>query len=238
MPLPALPAIDPLVTAAFWSAATIGFYLLAKALYRRHRRWWLSPLISAPILLLLVGLALHASYHAYLTGTHWMILLLGPATVALAVPIYQQRGLIRRHWPELLLGIVAGSATALLSSWWLARKFRLDDALHIAPTPHSAHAGAALLLNAAHGGPANLTAAFVILSGLMGAALGEALLIWLPLRSVLARGTLLGLGTHGAANPRAHRHGREEVRVAGLVMVLVGLFDVIGAAPFMTHMLR
>ena len=71
----------------------------------------------------------------------------------------------------------------------------------------------------------------------MGAALGEALLTWLPLRSALARGTLLGLGTHGTAKPRAHRHGHEEVRVAGLVMVLVGLFDVLGAAPFMTHLL-
>ena len=231
------PAIDPPLTAAFWSTATIAFYVLAKTLYRRHRRWWLSPLVAAPVLLILVGLSLHASYRAYLSGTHWLILLLGPATVALAVPIYQQRALIRRHWPELLVGLLVGSSTALLSSWCLARIFRLDDALRIASSAPPAHTAATLVLSGTHGGPANLTAAFVILSGLMGAALGEALLTWLPLRSALARGTLLGLGTHGTAKPRAHRHGHEEVRVAGLVMVLVGLFDVIGAAPFMTHLL-
>lgn len=233
-----LPATDPPLTAEFWSAATIAFYMLARALYRRHRHWWLSPLVTAPLLLLLVGLSLHASYHAYLYGTHWLILLLGPATVALAVPIYQQRALIRRHWPELLLGLLVGSSGALLSSWCLARLFRLDDALHIASATPAAHTAVTLVLNGAHTGPANLTAAFVILSGLMGAALGEALLTWLPLRSALARGTLLGLGAHGTTKPQAHRHGHEEVRVAGLTMVLVGLFNVLGAAPFLARMIN
>ena len=84
---------------------------------------------------------------------------------------------------------------------------------------------------------ADLTAVFVVVTGVAGAALGDALLRILPLRSVLARGTLFGMGAHGAGVARAHQIGREEGTIAGLVMVLVGLVNVL-AAPLLGMALR
>ncbi|MDV3443888.1 LrgB family protein, partial [Pseudomonas otitidis] len=77
--------------------------------------------ILVPALLLAVAVPLHTAYAEYAGLTHWLMLLLGPATVAFAVPIWQQRALLARHWPALSLGMLMGSSVAIASSWWLAQ---------------------------------------------------------------------------------------------------------------------
>ena len=98
-----------LITALFWSALTIGLYPGVRAFYRRWSHWWLAPLAVTPLLLILPATALHTSYQDYIHGTHWLVALLRPATVAFAVPIYEQRGLIRLHWRVLGLGMLVGA---------------------------------------------------------------------------------------------------------------------------------
>ncbi|MEJ2654097.1 MAG: LrgB family protein [Acidihalobacter sp.] len=232
-----MPHIDPALSMLFWSAATIGFYLIAKRVYRAWPRWWLSPLAVAPALLIIAALSLHATYASYISGTHWLIALLGPATVAFAIPIYQQRVLIRRHWPELAIGMIAGSGTAMFSAWLLASALGLDSSLRLSLLPRSMSTPFAMVVSGDIGGVPNLTAVFVILTGVMGAALGELLLSRLPLRSSLARGALLGMGAQGAGTAKAHEIGHEEGSIAGLVMVLVGLCNVF-AAPLLAYFLR
>jgi putative effector of murein hydrolase len=95
---------EPLAHLLFWSVVTIGLYGVAKRLHCKWPRWWLTPLAVAPILIAAVILGLRGSYQDYIHGTKWLVLLLGPATVAFGVPIYEQRALIRRHWPVLLVG--------------------------------------------------------------------------------------------------------------------------------------
>ncbi|MDU9399747.1 LrgB family protein [Pseudomonas sp. zfem003] len=178
---------DPM--AWFWLALTLGGYLLSRWLYRCSGRYLLSPLILVPALLLAVAVPLHTGYAEYAGLTHWLMLLLGPATVAFAVPIWQQRALLARHWPALSLG-----------------------------------------------GVPELTAVFVMITGVFGALAGSLLIRFLPLRSSLARGALFGVGAHGAGVSRAQEVGREEGTVAGLVMVLMGLLNLF-AAPLLTHLL-
>jgi len=232
-----LAAFGSSAQALFWSAATIGLYLLAKRLYRRWRRWWLMPLALTPALLLVAVLALHVSYRDYIRGTGWMVALLGPAMVAFAVPIYEQRALIRRHWPVLAAGMVAGSATAMLTGWALATLLGLDGALRLSLLPRSISTPFAMTVSGDIGGIPDLTAVFVVVTGVLGAVLGDVMLGWLPTRSALARGALFGIGAHGAGTARAHEIGQEEGSVAGLVMVLVGLANVL-AAPLLAHWLR
>src|SRR3569832_1494739 len=101
---------EPLVQAIAWSVATILLYFGAKRLHRRWPRRWLMPLGVAPALLMIAALALHVSYRDYIRGPHWLVALLGPATVAFAVPIYEQRAVIRRRWPLLLVGMIAAAS--------------------------------------------------------------------------------------------------------------------------------
>lgn len=237
-PLLTLPHwVHTLAMAALWSGATILVYLAAKRIYRRRPRWWLSPLVITPLVVGTVLVSVHASYRDYIAGTGWLVALLGPATVAFAVPIYEKRALIRRQWPLLLAGMVAGSLTSILSSWALATALGVDGAVRLSLLPRSMSTPFAMTVSGDIGGVPDLTAAFVILTGIIGAATGDVLLARMPTASALARGASLGVAAHGAGTARAHQIGREEGAVAGLAMVLVGLMNVL-AAPLVAHLLR
>lgn len=210
-----------------WLLATVAAYYLLKPLYRRWPHWWASPLLTVPALLLLAGELVHVRYETYMRDSHWLLTLLGPATVAFALPIWRHRALIRRHWPALAIGVFTGTGLAVGSCWLLAHWLSLSPELLRSLIPRSVTTPFAMRISAEIGGTPQLTAVFVVMTGIGGIALGELLMRWLPLRSALARGALLGLGAHGAGVARAQTVGGEEGAVASLAMVLVGLFNVL-----------
>jgi len=227
---------NPLFQGVFWSVLTVAFYQLGKRVHGRLGRWWSSPLVLTPLALIGLALGLHETYRDYIRETHWLVALLGPATVAFAVPIWEQRALIRRRWAILLMGVVAGSLSAMLSAWGFAVWLGLNESLTLSLLPRSISTPFAMTVSGEIGGVPDLTAVFVVITGVFGAALGEVILKILPLRSALARGALFGMGAHGAGVAKAHGLGREEGAVAGLVMVLVGLVNVL-AAPLLARLL-
>lgn len=218
---------NPLWMTLLWSSATIATYLLARKLYRRWPLWWMSPLAVTPLLLLAATLLLHVSYTDYIRSTHWLVMLMGPATVAFAIPIYEHRALIRRHWPVLVAGIAVGSVVAMSSGWALSYLFGFNDSLRDSLIPRSMTTPFAMTVSADMGGIPELTAIFVVITGVFGAVLGQIVLHYLPLQSVLARGALFGVGAHGAGVAKAREVGQEEGAVAGLAMVMMGIFNII-----------
>ena len=220
---------EPLAQATAWSFATILLYFLAKRVHLTWPRWWLMPLAVTPALLMIAALVLHVSYRDYIRGTHWLVALLGPATVAFAVPIYEQRGVIRRRWPLLLAGMIAGSLTAVVTSWALAYLLGIDGALRLSLLPRSISTPFAMEVSGEIGGIPDLTAVFVVLTGIIGAAFGDIVLARLPLRSKIAKGALVRrrrarrrhrAGAPDRARGRRHRRprdgaGRADERDAG-----------------------
>jgi len=213
-----------------WAVVTIGTYLGAVRLHRRARAWWSSPLLLTWLLCGLFILASRSSYREYLGGTQWLVALLGPATVAFAIPIHENRRVIARHWGLLVVGTIAGSAVALGSAWGLAQIFHLSPELRASLLPRSISTPFAITASKDLGGLPELTAAFTAVTGIFGAAVGEALLAWLPLRSSFARGALLGMGAHGAGVAKARELGEEEGVVASLIMIFAGVLNVCLAA--------
>lgn len=228
---------ETLFTSLFWPAVTIAAYLAAQAVYRRWTYAFLSPLVLAPLLLIGLSLALRESYADYIHVTHWLVTMLGPVTVAFAIPIYEQRATIRRFWPALALGVLVGSATAMASAWGMASLLSIDGALRLSLLPRSFSTPFAMTISQDIGGVPDLTAIFVCITGVIGAAMGEFLLSALPVRSSLARGALFGMGAHGAGVARATQIGEEEGSIASLIMVLVGLVNVL-FAPLLSALLR
>jgi predicted murein hydrolase (TIGR00659 family) len=222
---------------AFWSLATILIYFASKRLHRRYPNALLSPLVLTPLVLIGLALGLHTNYGQYFGATSWLVAMLGPATVAFAIPIYEQRALLARYWPVLAAGVLVGSTASILSAWGLASLLSLDGALRTSLLPRSISTPFAMTMSADIGGTPELTALFVVITGVLGATLGGAILNVLPLRSALARGALLGMGAHGAGVARARQVGDEEGSVAGVVMVLVGVANVL-LAPLLGHLLR
>ena len=219
------------------AASTIGLYLLARGLYWRHPHWFTSPLLVTWALCFTLALVLKVSYQNYLRGTHWLLVLLGPAVMAFAIPIYEQRRVIRAHWPVLLVGVLTGSILAFASSWLLAWALGLSPELRLSLLPRSVTTPFALEFGKKVGGTPELIATCVVITGLLGASLGELLLLWLPLRSAFARGALLGMGAHSIGTAKARELGAVEGSVAGLVMVMAGLLSVL-AAPLLALFAR
>ncbi|CAM2885494.1 inner membrane protein, LrgB family protein [Legionella steigerwaltii] len=211
----------------FWSFITIGMYFIVKRLHRRWSFWWLMPLVLTPILVAVMIHVLHVSYQDYFRGTKWLVLLLGPVTVAFAIPIYEQRALIRKHWPVLLIGVIAGSFTAILSSWALAVLLGLDENLRMSLLPRSISTPFAMEVSRAIGGTPDLTAIFVIITGILGAVIGELILMYQSFNSSFARGAFLGVGAHAAGTAQARKIGHTEGTIASLAMILVGLLNVL-----------
>lgn len=224
------------LTLAGWSALTVVLYLGAKQVYRRWSHWWTMPLLLTPAVLLAIVVAFHVSYASYRQATSWLVALLGPVTVAFAVPIWEQRALIRRQWPVLAAGVLAGSLTAAATSFGLARLFGLDQELQLSLVPRSVSTPFAMVVSGDLGGSPDLTAVFVVLTGIIGVITGDVILLRLPLRTGLARGALLGLGAHGTGTARAHEVGATEGAIAGLIMVLAGVTNVL-AAPLLATLL-
>ena len=104
----------------FWLALTLSAYVFSRWIYRRTGRYLLSPAILVPVLLLAVAVPLNTAYAEYAADTHWLMLILGPVTVAFAVPIWQQRRLLARHWSALLLGMIAGSVASISTTFGFA----------------------------------------------------------------------------------------------------------------------
>ena len=210
-------------TALFWLAATLAAYVLSRIAHHYLRAWWTSPLLLTCVLCLGLTVALHTGYREYMRGGQWLLLLLGPATVAFAVPIYEHRALIRRHWPTLAAGVGFGCLLAFGGSWLLSGLLGLPSGMRLSVLPRSFTTPFAMDFAKQVGGAPDLAAVCVIATGVLGASLGGMLLKVLPLRSALARGAMLGMGAHGAGVARALEEGEEEGAIAGLVMILAGV---------------
>ena len=100
-------------------AITLVIYFLNKRLYRRFRKLPLMPLVLTPTLLVMLLVFGNISWQNYIGEAHWLLWLLGPATIAFAVPVYDNRAIIKRHWMSLTAGVLTATVVAVTSSVWL-----------------------------------------------------------------------------------------------------------------------
>ncbi|ASG07943.1 murein hydrolase effector protein LrgB [Vibrio anguillarum] len=215
---------------------TLAFYYGSKCLYQRKRSIFLMPLLLAPILLVAVVMIFHIPYQTYMAESHWLLWLLGPATVAFAIPVYDNRLLIKRHWLSLSVGVIVSVVVAVGSTVLLARCFELSDMLQRSLAMRSITTPFAVEATKSIGGQSDLTALFVILTGVIGMAVGEVVLALLSIRSGLGKGASLGASAHGAGTAKAYQIGNAEGVVSSVVMMIAGMVTVL-LAPFIGRLL-
>ena len=223
------------ITALFCFIATIIGYILAKKLYRRYPYMLLSPAMLVPFVLILVLLGFHISYDTYMTDNHWIVWMLGPATIAFAIPIYEYRQLIREHLFSIGLGIVIGMCAGVISAFYLAKLFHFDDQTTYSLMSRSISTPFAMELTSHIGGSIELVILFTMITGIAGVLLGDTILLLLKLNSVFAQGASLGNAAHGFGTSKAFMRHHEEGVIASLTMVLAGVFMVI-LGPSLIHL--
>ncbi len=200
---------------------TLCAYQLGVWIYAKGRgNPMLNPVLIAVAVIVVVLLATGTSYDVYFDGAQFVHFLLGPATVALAIPLYRQFDKVRRSALAVLASVLTGSITAVLTA--VATGYVLDasrDAI-VALAPKSVTTPVAMGIAEQLGGLPSLTAVLVILTGIVGAMLGPPLLTKLGLRDSAARGLALGTASHGIGTARALQLDEAAGAFSGLAMGL------------------
>ncbi|TCO80808.1 putative murein hydrolase (TIGR00659 family) [Plasticicumulans lactativorans] len=210
-----------------WLAATLAAYLLGQALFLRSGKHALCNPVAIAVLLLCALLALTGTPYAhYFDGAQFVHFLLGPATVALAVPMYYNAARIRAMWLPITAGLLAGSATAIVSATGLVWLFGGSRQTLLSIAPKSVTAPVAMGIAEKIGGLPSLAAVLVMLTGIIGAVAGPALLARLRIDSEEVKGLALGVAAHGIGTARAFQIGTLAGAFAGLA---IGLNAVITA---------
>ncbi|MES2537089.1 MAG: LrgB family protein [Pseudomonadota bacterium] len=195
--------------------------------YWIYRRCGFSPFANpVAIAIAIVGailLATGMSYQDYFSGAQFVHFLLGPATVALAIPLARQLPRLRRSFLPLFCGLFSGSLTAILSAVTIT--VLMGGSLQLAASigPKSATTPIAMGVSEKLGGLPALTAILVIATGIFGAVIARQLFNWLRIDSPAVRGFALGVTSHGIGTARAFQVSPEAGAFAALGMGLNGI---------------
>jgi predicted murein hydrolase (TIGR00659 family) len=207
-----------------WLTLTLLAYLGATAISRALG----NAALANPVLLSVCGIVLvlwitDTGYETYFDGAQFIHFLLGPATVALAVPLVDNRDTIRRLAAPIVLALVAGSLVAVISAILLGQALELSDLVLLSLSPKSTTAPVALGVSEAVGGLPGLTAVLVILTGIIGAVVVTPMMTLLRIRDWRARGFAVGVAAHGIGTARAFQVNQTAGAYAGVGMALNAL---------------
>ena len=228
--------MSPVLLAPLCPVMTVAIYAISKRLYGYKKSLLTTPSVLTPILLVGVVALCGIPYDVYIRDSRLLTWLLGPATVAFAIPIYEHRELIARHPLALASGALTGIALGLVSSWGLAQFFNLPPELVHSLLPRSVSTPFALTTIDSFHGASDLTALFVLITGIFGMVAGEVILTLLPLRSRIARGALFGAAAHAGGTAKAMEVGQKEGVASSLTMILAGIGLVL-ISPLLAHLL-
>ena len=201
--------------AAFWLYRRSGFHPLA------------NPVMLAIAMLAIVLWLGNIDYRRYFDGAQFVHFLLGPATVALAIPLYAEWPRLKAMAGPLLIALVVGSLTAVLSAYTIGALLGASRASLISLAPKSVTTPIAMAVAEPLGGLPALAAALVMLTGVIGAVSAPYLYRWLRIDDDAVRGFAIGLAAHGIGTARAFLVSEEMGAFAGLAMGLSALFSAV-----------
>lgn len=207
-----------------WLTVTLLVYAAVDAVsLATHRHPLANPVLHSIWIIGTFLLLTRTSYTTYFEGAQFVHFLLGPATVALAVPLYENRRLVIASILPMLIALVVGSATAIVSVVLLAQAAGLPHAVVMSLAPKSVTAGVAMGISEQLGADPSLTAVAVVLTGIMGAIIVTPLMNRAGITDFRARGFAAGIAAHGIGTARAFQVDSVAGVFAGIAMSLNAL---------------
>ncbi|QLI82277.1 LrgB family protein [Chitinibacter fontanus] len=211
-----------------WLLLTLGAYVISEGIYLAAGRFpklqpVLHPVLLSVIMLITLLHYTQVSYGTYFAGAMPIHLLLGPATVALAIPLYANLQRVREYLAPLLIALLVGSLLGILSGLLIGHALGLSPTSLISIAPKSVTTPIAMALAQHAGGNVSLAAGFVILTGICGAVLAVPLFQLLRVDNEIAQGFAMGIAAHGVGTSRALQMSETTGAFAGLAMGLNGV---------------
>ena len=212
----------------FWLTVTLLAWLAADALAKASGR---HPTVNAVLIAaVIVGTLLILSgtdYRTYFDGAQFIHFLLGPATVALGIPLYRNRALVLRNFLPMAAALAAGAVVSIASAVGIAAALGAPRAVLASLAPKSVTTPVAMAVSERLGGQPSLTAALVILTGILGAVMVTPLMNAMGMTDYAARGFAAGLAAHGIGTARAFTVDTVAGTFAGIALGLNALVTAI-----------
>lgn len=211
----------------FGVGITLAAFQLAFAAYEKTRWVFLQPVLVSMALVVGILLACGIAYEEYRISAQWLTILLGPATVALAVPLYLNLRRIRELFGPIVVTLLVAGIFATALGMALAWAFGADEMILMTLAPKSVTPPIAMLVAEQIGGVVALAAVFVMITGVLGAIIGPELLRRFGVQHPAARGIALGLTAHAVGTAQALQESDECGAFAALAMSLMGVLTAV-----------
>jgi predicted murein hydrolase (TIGR00659 family) len=209
---------------------SLGSYFLGMLLKKKLKKGIFNPLLIATVVTILALLVLRVDYDSYYAGAKYLSYLLTPATICLAVPLYEQFALLKQNYKAILLGIFAGVVTSLCTIFLLSLLFRLGHTDYVTLLPKSITTAIGMGVSEELGGYVPLTVAVILITGVLGNVLAETVLKLFRITNPMAKGVAIGTASHAIGTTKAMELGDVEGAMSSLSILVAGLLTVAGAS--------
>lgn len=216
----------------FGAVLSLAAYEIGLLLKRKFRMAVFNPLLIAIICVIAVLSLLHIDYDVYNEGGKYISYLLTPATVCLAVPLYEQIHLLKKNIKAVLAGIVSGVIVGMGSILVMAKLFGLSHEIYVTLLPKSITTAIGMGVSEELGGIVTITVAVIIITGVLGNVIAEIVYKIARIEEPIARGLALGTSAHAIGTAKAMELGPVEGAMSSLAIAVAGLLTVIGASVF------
>lgn len=211
----------------FGIALSILTYELGVFLKDKWNIGWFSPLLFSILLVIGILLALQIDYRVYESSAKYLSYLLTPSTVCLAIPLYEQRELVKKYWPAVFGGILSGVLASMGSIFVLSKLFGLTHEQYVTMLPKSITTAIGMGISEEQGGVVTITVAVIIVTGILGNVIAETVFRVFGIRHAIAKGIGLGTSAHATGTAKAMELGKIEGAMGSLSIVVSGLLTVV-----------
>ena len=211
----------------FGLALSLFMYFTVDFLKKWVKTSLFNPLLISSLLIILILSLLKIEYSEYNQSAQWLHFMLTPATIVLAVPLYQQIKLLQEHALVIFLGVLSGVIASLISVYLLSLLFGLDQTMLITLLPKSITAAIAIGVAEEYQGIVTITVAAVIITGITGNVIAEPVCKFFRIKNPIAKGIAIGTSSHVVGTSKAMEMGEVEGAMSSLAIVVAGLTTVI-----------
>lgn len=207
-------------------------YLLGVVLKKKFKCAIFNPLLISIIITIVVLVTAHVDYDVYNQGASYLSWFLTPATVCLAIPLYEQWKLLKKNIKAVLLGIIAGVLTSLGTVWVLAEVMGLSHKEYVTLLPKSITTAIGMGVSEELGGYVTITVAVIVVTGVLGNIFGELICKIFRITDPIARGLSIGSASHAIGTAKAMELGEIEGAMSSLAIAVAGIFTVAASSFF------
>ena len=226
--------MNDLFESSMFAGVTISLlaYLTGTVLKKKLKLPIFNPLLVSIILTMIVLVVADVDYDIYNKGASYLSWLLTPATVCLAIPLYEQWNLLKKYYQAVILGIVAGVLTSLTTVFVLAKLMGLDHKEYVTLLPKSITTAIGMGVSEELGGYVTITVAVIVVTGVFGNIFGELICKIFKITHPISKGLAFGSSSHAIGTAKAIELGEVEGAMSGLAIAVTGIMTVILATTY------